>query len=84
MPFGVAEEVMLDFFNQQMHLHGLAQGVGNPVLSCQINFDKNYAFIEFRSIDECTAALIFDGILYMGQVVSVWHLVSLKRLNCSR
>lgn len=62
---------MLDFFNQQMHLCGLAQGPGNPILACQINFDKNYAFIEFRSIDECTSAMAFDGIAYMGQALKV-------------
>lgn len=67
---------MLDFFNQQMHLCGLAQGPGNPVLACQINFDKNYAFIEFRSIDECTAALAFDGISYMGQVSNTFCILS--------
>lgn len=51
----------MEFFNQQMHLSGLAQAVGNPVLACQINLDKNFAFLEFRSIDETTQAMAFDG-----------------------
>ncbi len=62
---------MLDFFNQQMHLCGLAQGPGNPILACQINLEKNFAFIEFRSVDECTAGMAFDGINYMGQALKV-------------
>lgn len=37
---------MMDFFNKQMHIFGLAQAVGAPILACQINFDKNYAFLE--------------------------------------
>lgn len=37
---------MMDFFNQQMHISGLAQAPGNPVLACQINLDKNFAFLE--------------------------------------
>lgn len=37
---------MMDFFNQQMHATGLAQAAGNPVLACQINLDKNFAFLE--------------------------------------
>lgn len=37
---------MMEFFNQQMHLSGLAQAAGNPVLACQINLDKNFAFLE--------------------------------------
>ena len=48
IPFGVSEEEMMDFFNQQMHLSGLAQAEGNPILACQVNLDKNFAFLEFR------------------------------------
>ena len=71
IPFGANEEVMLDFFNQQMHLCGLAQAPGNPILACQINLDKNFAFIEFRSIDETTAGMAFDGINFMGQQLKI-------------
>ena len=67
IPFGVSEEEMMDFFNQQMHLSGLAQADGNPILACQVNLDKNFAFLEFRSIDECTQAMAFDGINFKGQ-----------------
>lgn len=54
-----------------MHLCGLAQAAGNPVIACQINLDKNFAFIEFRSIDETTAAMAFDGINFMGQQLKI-------------
>jgi len=67
IPFGIAEEEMISFFNQQMHMSGLAQAAGNPVLACQINIDKNFAFLEFRSIDETTQAMAFDGINFKGQ-----------------
>lgn len=70
-PFGVSEQQLADFFNQQMHLHGLAQATGNPVLSCQINVEKNFAFVEFRSIDETTQAMAFDGINFQGQALKV-------------
>ena len=43
---GLLQEEMMEFFNQQMHLSGLAQAAGNPVLACQINLDKNFAFLE--------------------------------------
>lgn len=62
---------MMEFFNQQMHLSGLAQAVGNPVLACQINLDKNFAFLEFRSIDETTQAMAFDGINFKGQSLKI-------------
>lgn len=62
---------MMEFFNQQMHLTGLAQAAGSPVLACQINLDKNFAFLEFRSIDECTQAVAFDGINLKGQSLKI-------------
>lgn len=71
IPFGITEEEMMDFFNQQMHLIGLAQAEGNPVLACQINLDKNFAFLEFRSIDETTQAIAFDGINLQGQSLKI-------------
>jgi len=40
-------------------------------LACQINLEKNFAFIEFRSIDETTAAMAFDGINYLGQSLKI-------------
>ena len=70
-PFGVSEQQLADFFNQQMHVHGLAQATGSPVLSCQINVEKNFAFVEFRSIDETTQAMAFDGINFQGQALKV-------------
>ena len=49
IPFGVSEEEMMDFFNQQMHLSGLAQADGNPILACQVNLDKNFFYQFFTS-----------------------------------
>lgn len=71
IPFGVTEDAMMDFFNQQMKMSGLAQAPGNPVLAVQINLDKNFAFLEFRSVDETTQALAFDGINFMGQSLKI-------------
>ena len=57
IPFGVSEEETMDFFNLQMHLNGLAQVDGNPILACQIILDKNpfryreyIGILEFRSV----------------------------------
>ncbi|CAF0864782.1 unnamed protein product [Rotaria sordida] len=71
IPFGVSENAMMDFFNQQMQLTGLSQTEGNPVIAVQINLDKNFAFLEFRSIDETTAAMAFDGIVFQGQSLKI-------------
>ena len=37
---------MMDFFNNQMKHAGLSQAEGNPVIACQVNLDKNFAFLE--------------------------------------
>lgn len=87
VPFGATEDAMMEFFNQQMHMagesfqikncfyktyfKGLATGPGNPVLAVQINLDKNFAFLEIRSVDEATSALAFDGINFMGQSLKI-------------
>uniref|UniRef100_A0A8C7WIS0 U2 small nuclear RNA auxiliary factor 2b n=1 Tax=Oncorhynchus mykiss TaxID=8022 RepID=A0A8C7WIS0_ONCMY len=62
---------MMDFFNAQMCLGGLTQAPGNPVLAVQINQDKNFAFLEFRSVDETTQAMAFDGIIFQGQSLKI-------------
>jgi hypothetical protein len=71
VPFGATEEAMMEFFNQQMHMAGLATGPGNPVLAVQINLDKNFAFLEIRSVEESSSALAFDGINFMGQSLKI-------------
>jgi splicing factor U2AF subunit len=49
IPFGVSENAMMDFFNNQMELAGLSQAEGQPVIAVQINLDKNFAFLEVSS-----------------------------------
>ncbi|XP_029293978.1 splicing factor U2AF 65 kDa subunit-like isoform X2 [Cottoperca gobio] len=71
IPFGVTEESMVEFFNAQMRLAGLSQAPSNPVLAVQINQDKNFAFLEFRSVDETTQAMAFDGIIFQGQSLKI-------------
>jgi len=71
IPFGVTEEMMMDFFNTQMKMSNLSQAEGNPVIACQVNLDKNFAFLEYRSVDECTQAMAFDGINFQGQSLKI-------------
>jgi hypothetical protein len=64
----------MEFFNQQMHLTGLAQSEGSPVIAVQINLDKNFAFLEVW------LCLFFK--LYILKII--FYLVSLNRRNyCS-
>ncbi|XP_074134585.1 splicing factor U2AF 65 kDa subunit-like [Sminthopsis crassicaudata] len=74
IPFGITEEAMIDFFNAQMYIRGLAQASSKPVIAAQINQEKNFAFLEFRAANETTQALAFDGIILQGQVLRVRRL----------
>ncbi|EEC04326.1 splicing factor u2af large subunit, putative [Ixodes scapularis] len=74
IPFGCSEasrplllrEEMMDYFNAQMHACGFSQAPGNPVLACQINLDKNFAFLEVSALDTdlgtpcCPTFVLYD------------------------
>ena len=36
----------MDYFNNQMKSSNLSQTEGLPVIACQVNLDKNFAFLE--------------------------------------
>jgi len=71
LPFGITEDLMVDFFNAKMRESDIAKQPGNPVLACQINLEKNFAFLEFRSVEETTLAMAFDGIMLQGQALKI-------------
>ena len=41
----------------------VADAPGEPVLNVYLNQEKKFAFIEFRSVEECSNALALDGVL---------------------
>lgn len=71
IPFGITEEMMQSHFNEQMKMAGVTQSDGDPVIACQVNIDKNFAFLEFRSVEECTQAMAFDGVNFQGQALKI-------------
>jgi len=73
IPFGANEAMMKGFFNEQMNMTGLSdrKADGDPVIAAQVNGDKNFAFLEFRSVDEATKSMSFDGILFNGQTLKI-------------
>lgn len=71
IPFGITEELMVEFFNAKMQECGLCTASGRPVITAQIDMEKNYAFLEFRSVEETTQAMAFDGIILQGQSLKI-------------
>ncbi|KAF8661272.1 hypothetical protein AX16_001373 [Volvariella volvacea WC 439] len=63
----VNEQNLTDFFNTKMTEMKIGTGAqGPPVLAVQCNYEKNYAFVEFRSAEDATAAMAFDGIIFIN------------------
>ncbi|KAG0002785.1 U2 small nuclear RNA auxiliary factor 2 [Entomortierella chlamydospora] len=71
LPMGINEESLANFFNQTMMSMNLTTGAGTPVMSVHINYEKNYAFVEFRTPEEATAAMAFDGIVFQAQTLKI-------------
>lgn len=71
IPFGCSDEDMTEFFQTNMTACNFVTQPGNPVLACQINSDKNFAFLEFRSVEETSSAMALDGILCKGQALKI-------------
>ena len=57
IPFGITEMEMAEFFNNHLMQRNLNTSPGAPIMSAQINVEKNFAFLEFRSVDEVCSDL---------------------------
>ncbi|KAJ3790431.1 hypothetical protein GGU11DRAFT_830824 [Lentinula aff. detonsa] len=63
----VNEQNLAEFFNQKMAEMNIGTSTpGPPVLAVQCNYEKNYAFVEFRSAEDATSAMAFDGIIFIN------------------
>ncbi|KAJ3416097.1 U2 small nuclear RNA auxiliary factor 2 [Chytridiales sp. JEL 0842] len=71
IPFGIQEEALIRFFNATLVQLNMATESEPPVIATQINHDKNYAFLEFRTADEATAAMALDGLSFQGQTLKI-------------
>lgn len=71
LPANINEQQLAEFFNTAMITAKVTQKAGNPVVTVQMNKDKGFAFIEFRSPDDATAGIAFDGIILQGNALKV-------------
>jgi splicing factor U2AF subunit len=72
MPFGVTDAEVISFFNEQLReLNVTSEGNGPPVVSAQVNSEKNFAFVEFRTPEEATACMGLDNIVFRGQKLKI-------------
>eukprot|EP00002_Diphylleia_rotans_P029295 TRINITY_DN595_c0_g1_i11.p1 TRINITY_DN595_c0_g1~~TRINITY_DN595_c0_g1_i11.p1 ORF type:complete len:300 (-),score=65.87 TRINITY_DN595_c0_g1_i11:638-1537(-) len=60
----ITEIELIAFINDAMMANpALLVQAGPPVLSAQLHMDRNFAFVEYRSAEECTNAMSLDGIV---------------------
>jgi splicing factor U2AF 65 kDa subunit len=50
---------------------GNAGGVGNAVVNVYINYEKKFAFVEVRTVEEASNAMALDGIMFEGVAVRI-------------
>uniref|UniRef100_A0A6G1SKC6 Splicing factor U2AF subunit n=1 Tax=Aceria tosichella TaxID=561515 RepID=A0A6G1SKC6_9ACAR len=71
IPFGCTDLELMEFFRTNMEACNFIREPGSPILACQINLDKNFAFLEFRTVEETSSAMALDGILCKGQALKI-------------
>lgn len=69
--YGVTESTFVAFWNERMKEMKFNIAEGDPCVSAQVNNEKGYAFVEFRSPEEATNAMSFDGVIYQNQALKI-------------
>lgn len=72
---------MMDFFNEQMTVTGLAQTDGNPIIAVQINLDKNFAFLEVSLFLLTQVILEFNHIAHYYYIIIICLLTFIRCLS---
>ncbi|KAI8324359.1 hypothetical protein GQ54DRAFT_296208 [Martensiomyces pterosporus] len=71
IPYGINEDSIASFFNNLMVQLNIAPQDELPVLNIQINYDKNYAFVEFRDPEQATMGMGLDGVAFQNQKLKI-------------
>ena len=61
LPTTATDDSMVEFFNLQLNGLNVTRSP-DPCLSAQINPDRSFALVEFKSAEDATTALAFNGI----------------------
>ncbi|KAG1655301.1 hypothetical protein FOA52_007958 [Chlamydomonas sp. UWO 241] len=67
LPPTANEQSIATFFSHALAaIGGNTAGPGNAVVNVYINREKNFSFVEFRTIEETSNAMALDGIMFEG------------------
>ncbi|KAL0033630.1 hypothetical protein WJX79_008751 [Trebouxia sp. C0005] len=64
LPAGTTEAALRQFINEVMIRTSAVASAGFPISNCKVYSDKNYAFLEFRSVEEASNCMAFDGVVF--------------------
>ena len=67
----VVQVDLRQYINELMVNTGGCASSGFPIASCKIYPDKSYAFLEFRSVEEASNCMAFDGVAYKDSYLRV-------------
>ena len=62
---------------------GGCASAGFPIASCKIYSDKSYAFLEFRSVEEASNCMAFDGVAFKDSYLRVRQIPTTCCACCS-
>jgi splicing factor U2AF subunit len=72
---GTTEQMLVDFFEAAVQQAGMVipDVKGRAVVSAWVSTDeeRRFAFVEFRSMEECASALALNGIVFQGESLRV-------------
>ena len=73
LPHDLSTAMISDFFNKIIEERSGKVVVNGerPVIHCQIQNDKSYAIVEFRTAEEATQVVKMDGIIFHGKPIRI-------------
>jgi len=71
VPANVTNAQFVDFLNRTIEYLHLNTSEGGPVINAWVSMEGQYAFVQFRSVDETNNALLLNGLPCLGQQLNV-------------
>lgn len=71
LPQDTTEDDLKSFFQSLMSRCGALASPGPAVLNVRITPDKGFAFVEFRSVEETSNAMAFDGVAFKDSYLKI-------------
>ena len=72
LPGSVPPQEVVDFFNDAMVKAGLNKWAGPPIVQAvHQSLEGGFVFIELRDVDETTALLMYDGVIFKDRQLKV-------------